>query len=122
MSFNSEIKDQITESIPKKDCCKQAMSAGFELLPFNEGCQKDIGCYLRGVFLKCGNVSSPERNFMLSLVFQQEKDAERVEQMLEEAGLNFEIAGAGLTGTDGAYAFKQSILPGTAVEPAAPKA
>ena len=88
MSFNSEIKDQITESIPKKDCCKQAMSAGFELLPFNEVCQKDIGCYLRGVFLKCGNVSSPERNFMLSLTFPDERSREYVAELLDNLGLS----------------------------------
>lgn len=37
---------------------------------------------------------------------------------ITDAGLNFEIAGAGLTSEEGAYAFKQSISPGTEVEPA----
>lgn len=87
MSFNSEIKDQITENIPKKDCCKQAMSAGFELLSFEQKCQKDIGCYLRGVFLRCGNVSSPERNFMLSLTFPDEQALERTSELLDSLGL-----------------------------------
>lgn len=39
-------------------------------------------------------------------------------KQITDAGLNFEISGAGLTGEDGAYAFKQSIPPGTQVEPA----
>lgn len=42
----------------------------------------------------------------------------QAKKRLEDLGLNFEIAGAGLAGTDGAYAFKQSIPPGTSVEPA----
>lgn len=42
----------------------------------------------------------------------------QAKKRLEDAGLNFEVAGAGHTGTDGAYAFKQSIAPGTEVEPA----
>lgn len=42
----------------------------------------------------------------------------QAKKRLVDAGLNFEIAGAGLSGTDGAYAFKQSIAPGTQVEPA----
>lgn len=42
----------------------------------------------------------------------------QAKKRLEDAGLNFEIAGAGLAGTDGAYAFKQSVTPGTQVEPA----
>ncbi len=43
---------------------------------------------------------------------------EQAKKRLSDAGLNFEIAGAGLSGTDGAYAFKQSIPYGTQVEPA----
>lgn len=42
----------------------------------------------------------------------------QAKKRLEDSGLNFEIAGAGHAGTDGAYAFKQSIAPGTQVEPA----
>ena len=44
--------------------------------------------------------------------------AAQARKRLEDAGLNFEIAGAGRAGTDGAYAFKQSIAPGTQVEAA----
>jgi len=42
----------------------------------------------------------------------------QAKKRITDAGLNFEIAGAGLTNEDGAYAFKQSIEPGTEVEPA----
>lgn len=42
----------------------------------------------------------------------------QAKKSIVDAGLNFEIAGAGLSGTDGAYAFKQSIAAGTQVEPA----
>jgi len=42
----------------------------------------------------------------------------QAKKRLEDAGLNFEIAGSGHTGTDGAYAFKQSIPAGTEAEPA----
>lgn len=37
---------------------------------------------------------------------------------LELAGLNFEVGGAGMTNTEGAYATKQSIEPGESVAPA----
>ena len=43
---------------------------------------------------------------------------EAAKKQLTDIGLNFEISGAGLNSTDGAYAFKQSIEPGTMVEPA----
>ncbi len=42
----------------------------------------------------------------------------QAKKRLEDAGLNFEVAGAGLTATDGAYAVKQSVPGGTQVEPA----
>ena len=37
---------------------------------------------------------------------------------MEDYGLNFEAVGAGLNSTSGAYAVKQSIAPGTRVQPA----
>jgi stage V sporulation protein D (sporulation-specific penicillin-binding protein) len=42
----------------------------------------------------------------------------QAKKRITDAGLNFEIAGAGLTSEDGAYAFKQSVPGGTQVEPA----
>ncbi len=42
----------------------------------------------------------------------------QAKKRLEDAGLNFEIAGAGLTGSEGAVSVKQSIPAGTLVEPA----
>lgn len=43
---------------------------------------------------------------------------EQAKKRLADAGLNCEIAGAGLSNTEGASAFKQSIPAGTMVEPA----
>ena len=40
---------------------------------------------------------------------------EAAKKKLEVAGLNFEIAGAGLSNSEGAYAAKQSIAPGEQV-------
>ncbi len=86
MSFTSQIKDQLVESIPKKDCCKESLTAGFEMVPFEQKCDKDIGCYLRGVFLKCGNVTSPGRNFMLSFTLQSEEYADYLFELLDGTG------------------------------------
>ena len=87
MSFNSDIKDNLIENLPKKDCCKEAFSAGFELLPLEEKCQRDQGFYLRGVFMKCGNVSSPGRNFMLSFTLSSDEDADKLSEMLDHIGI-----------------------------------
>lgn len=86
MSFTSQIKDQLVESIPKKDCCKASLTAGFEMLPLASVCDKDLGCYLRGVFLKCGNVTSPGRNFMLSFTLQSDEYADYLFELLDSTG------------------------------------
>jgi DNA-binding protein WhiA len=86
MSFTSQIKDQLVESIPKKDCCKEALTAGFEMLSLDQKCDKDLGCYLRGVFLKCGNVTSPSRNCMLSFTLQSEEYADYLFELLDGTG------------------------------------
>ncbi len=44
--------------------------------------------------------------------------AEQAKKRLTDAGLNFEVGGAGLAAAEGAYAFRQSIPAGTLVEPA----
>lgn len=87
MSFTSQIKDQLVESIPKRDCCKASLTAGFELMPFEASCDRDAGCYLRGVFLKCGNVTSPGRNFMLSFTLPDDEYTEYLAGILDAAGM-----------------------------------
>lgn len=87
MSFSSDIKQQLLEDIPKKDCCRNNIADGMVLSDFCPICEKDLGMYLRGVFLKYGNISSPGRNFMISFVMPNEESAEFVSQMLEDASL-----------------------------------
>lgn len=43
---------------------------------------------------------------------------QQAKKRILDAGLNFEVAGAGMSDDEGAYAFKQSVAPGTMVEPA----
>ncbi len=87
MSFSSEIKEQLLENEIKKQCCKESLEKGMELSPFDQKCPKDCGIYLRGVFLKCGSVTPPGRNFMLSFVLPSEEAADYIGNLLEETGL-----------------------------------
>lgn len=87
MSFSSDIKDQLREAEPKKDCCKNSILSGTELSEFNPSCDRDAGMYLRGVFLKYGSVTAPGRNFMLSFVLPDEGSADRIASVLEDADL-----------------------------------
>ncbi len=87
MSFSSDIKQQLREAEIKRDCCKEAFSAGKELAEFTPKCERDNGIYLRGAFLKCGSVSAPGRNFMISFSVPDEICAERISDILSEIGL-----------------------------------
>lgn len=87
MSFASEIKQQLSELEIKRDCCKESLENGLSLSRLDEKCERDCGCYLRGVFLKCGSISSPGRNFMLSFSPRDEDFTDYLFDVLENAGL-----------------------------------
>ncbi len=88
MSFSSDVKTQLAEVLPKKDCCRKNIENGKSFLPFDSVCEKDLGCYLRGVFIKCGHISSPDRNFMLDFVCHDEGFADYLESLLEDSGFS----------------------------------
>lgn len=92
MSFSSEVKNQLAEIVPKKDCCRKNIENGKLFLPFEGVCEKDLGCYLRGVFLQCGHISSPNRNFMLDFVCPDDEFAKTLSDLLEESGLSSKSA------------------------------
>ncbi len=87
MSFSTDIKQQLIEAEIKRDCCKDAFSAGTNLDGFTAKCERDSGMYLRGAFLKCGSVSAPGRNFMLSFTLPDDDRAERISEILTEFGV-----------------------------------
>lgn len=87
MSFSSDIKHSLSAAEIKRDCCRTAYERGRGLLPFVPVCERDLSHYLRGVFVKCGSVSAPGRNFMLSLSLPDEAAAETVAKAAESAGL-----------------------------------
>ncbi len=88
MSFSTDVKNQLTEAIPKKQCCKENIELGERLGEFKRHCDKDLGMYMRGVFLKYGGITPPGRNFMLSFVLPTEKIADYICSLLEEVELS----------------------------------
>lgn len=87
MSFSSEIKQQLVASEPKKQCCRDSIEAGKSLESFEQICDKDLGMYLRGVFLKYGSVTAPGRNFMLSFALPDNGSADTVFDLLDSTEL-----------------------------------
>ena len=74
MSFSSDIKKSLSAAEIKRDCCRAAYESGLGLLRFSPVCERDAAHYLRGVFVRCGSVSAPGRNFMLSLSLPPETE------------------------------------------------
>ncbi len=87
MSFSTDIKEQLRNSEIKKQCCKDSYEAGLALADFLPHCDRDNGMYLRGAFLKCGSVSAPGRNFMLSFSPGNEENTLRISSLLEDFGI-----------------------------------
>lgn len=86
MSFASDVKKQIAENGIKRDCCKKCYELGKSLEKADFICERDLGIYLRGVFMKCGSITPPGRNFMLSFVFKDPDIADHVYSVLDTAG------------------------------------
>ncbi len=87
MSFTSDIKQQLEDIAQKRDCCRENIENGKRLGTLSENCDKDCGCFLRGVFLKCGHVSAPGRNFMLDFTLPNDETADHIAETLDSAGL-----------------------------------
>ncbi len=86
MSFSSNIKSQLESLEIKRDCCKNSFERGKSLGRLNESCNLDAGCFLRGAFLRCGSVSAPGRNFMLSFSVGDESFMSYLSEFLEFYG------------------------------------
>ena len=86
MSFSADIKKQLSAVGNKKACCRECFARGEAGEPFAPECEKDLGAYLRGAFIKYGFVSAPGRDFMLSFSPKGEEHEELLCSLLESAG------------------------------------
>ena len=87
MSFCSDIKGQLGTVENKKDCCRENFTRGLAAERANPKCDKDLGAFLRGLFIKHGFVSAPGRDFMLSFSLPGDEYACYVAGLLESAGM-----------------------------------
>lgn len=90
MSFSSKAKEILASLEPKKECCKAALEQGLklgELCVSHNGCENDAGCYFRGIFLKIGFVTSPSKNFMLTLDPKNDRFCEYLTELLFSFGM-----------------------------------
>ncbi|MBQ6679214.1 MAG: DNA-binding protein WhiA [Lachnospiraceae bacterium] len=93
MSFSSDVKNELSGKIPSAGHCRYAELLSFTdpVRAFSEEEVLKRDCcrraFLRGLFLSCGTVTDPSKNYQLELLFSGREAAERVRELL----LTYEI-------------------------------
>lgn len=90
MSYSSELKQHLQTLGFKKECCMLACSAGYEGEEFERGCDRCLGCFLRGVFFRYGYLTPPEKDALLTFDFYDDY-AFYVQNILQEAGFDAKV-------------------------------
>lgn len=98
MTFTSEVKEALS-TIKEKRCCKKALIAAEIFISDSTIIDRDIfvcpecrNAFLRGVFLKCGSVNSPDKENHLEMKAGTEMNADELCIFLREMGLEAKIS------------------------------
>lgn len=100
-TFTMDVKDALSETKIVKGCCKRAYSYGKNL--FKEPdfsyidreylkCPACAGLFLRGVFVSCGSVNSPEKERHLEMKTDGTPQADELAILLAENGFDAKIS------------------------------
>lgn len=67
-SYAAALREESGCREEKKPCCRRSYAAGLAGEPPPDfACAGDAGCYLRGVFVRCGSMTDPDKGYYLSL-------------------------------------------------------
>lgn len=102
MSFASELKESLTAHTIKKKCCQRVFSEIMELDKAAPGDRTDFlrsvhdkckcpFCFahcLRGLFIKFGSITDPEKQYHLDFTFRHEAERDFVAELLTEGGFD----------------------------------
>ncbi len=93
LTFTGKVKDALL-SIKEKRCCKKAINNAERFLSDNAlierenfVCSECRNAFLRGVFLRCGSVNSPDKGNHLEMKVGSEMNADEMCIFLREMGL-----------------------------------
>lgn len=85
-SYAAALRESLAAREEKKPCCRRSYAAGLAGEPPPDfACAGDAGCYLRGVFVRCGSMTDPDKGYYLSL--RPGAQLEAVARLLDDAGL-----------------------------------
>lgn len=98
LTFTGEVKEALM-SIKEKRCCKKAMDNADKFLLENAlidrenfTCPECRNAFLRGVFLRCGSVNSPNKSNHLEMKVGSEMNADEMSIFLREMGLEAKVS------------------------------
>ena len=98
ITFTSEVKEALL-SVKEKRCCKKAFANAESFLSENAlidresfACDECKNAFLRGVFLKCGSVNSPDKSNHLEMKVGSEMNADEMCIFLREMGLEAKVS------------------------------
>lgn len=74
------------------------------------GSDSDSGAFLRGVFVSCGSVTDPRKEYHLELVLQQHERAEQLCRFICEHGINVKTAVRNRRGSHVVYIKESEII------------
>ena len=85
-SYAAALRESLATREEKKPCCRRSYAAGLAGEPPPDfACAGDAGCYLRGVFVRCGSMTNPDKGYYLSL--RPGAQLEAAARLLDDAGL-----------------------------------
>ena len=63
-SYAAALRESLATREEKKPCCRRSYAAGLAGEPPPDfACAGDAGCYLRGVFVRCGSMTNPDKGY-----------------------------------------------------------
>ena len=85
-SYAAALRESLAAREEKKPCCRRSYAAGLAgESPPDFACAGDAGCYLRGVFVRCGSMTDPDKGYYRSL--RPGAQLEAAARLLDDAGL-----------------------------------
>lgn len=99
-SFSRLTKEELEKNRSEKPCCKRAEGMGKRLFAANSELDRKIDqtlirkeccrrSFMRGIFLSCGSVSDPQKNYNLELVTPTSVLCQQLKELLNKEGFPF---------------------------------
>lgn len=98
MTFTCQVKEALL-AVKQKKCCRKAEEAAERFLADSTIIDRDAfkcsecrNAFLRGVFVRCGSVSSPDKSNHLEMKMNNEMNADEMCIFLREMGLEAKVS------------------------------